>query len=170
DLAAPYRLPAPADSALAVWLAAEPLIQADNPRIRAQARLLVGRQRDPVRAAEALARWVHDEMRREPTVSVPNAVQVFETRRGDCNEHTVLFVALARAAGIPARPVAGLLYLDGRFYYHAWPEIYLGGWVAVDPTLGEFPADAGRVRLVVGGLARHVDLLRLVGRLELEVL
>ena len=33
------------------------------------------------------------------TISVPSAVQVLETLAGDCNEHTVLYVALARALG-----------------------------------------------------------------------
>jgi len=82
----------------------------------------------------------------------------------------MLFVALARAAGLPARPVAGLLYLDGRYYYHAWPEVYLGDWVAVDPTFDQFPADAAHLRLAVGSLARQIELARLIGTLKLEAL
>ena len=60
------------------------------------------------------------------TFSVPNAVQVLETRQGDCNEHTVLYVALARALGLPARTAVGLVYVNGAFFYHAWPEVWLG--------------------------------------------
>jgi transglutaminase-like putative cysteine protease len=97
-------------------------------------------------------------------------VQVLVERRGDCNEHTVLYVALARAVGLPARAAAGLVYLDRRFYYHAWPEVWLGDWVAVDPTLDQFPADATHLRFVGGGLARQVELVRLIGKLKLEVL
>jgi hypothetical protein len=41
--------------------------------------------------------------------------------------------------------------------------------VAVDPTLGQFPADAAHLRLAVGGLARQIELIRLVGSLEMEV-
>jgi transglutaminase-like putative cysteine protease len=96
-------------------------------------------------------------------------VRALEARAGDCNELTVLFVALARAAGRPARPVAGLLRRDGRFYYHAWAEVYLGDWVPVDPMFGQLPADAGRLRLAEG-LARRVDLLRRIGNLTLETL
>lgn len=169
-LRAAYRLPAPRDTLLGLWLAPDPLVQSENPRIRAQARLLVGRERDPARAAERILRWVHGELRKEPARGAPSAIEAFEARRGDCNEHTALYVALARAAGLPARTVAGLVYLDGRFYYHAWPEVYLSDWVAVDPTWGQFPADAARLRLVTGGLARQVELLRLVGTLDLEVL
>ena len=96
-------------------------------------------------------------------------MQVLARRRGDCNEHTLLYVALARAVGLPARSAAGLLLVDGRFYYHAWAEVYLGDWVAVDPTFGQIPADAARVRFSIGGLARQVELTRLIGRLKLEV-
>jgi len=164
-----YTLPAK-DSALAAYLAPEPLIQSDNPRIRAQARAILAREQDPARAAQRLLGWVAGHVERRVTVSVPSAVQVLEQRRGDCNESTVLYVALARAVGLPARAAAGLVYLDGRFYYHAWPEVYLGGWVAVDPTFGQFPADATHLRFTIGGLARQVELIRLIGRLKLEVL
>ncbi len=120
-------------------------------------------------AAERLAAWVHGNLDKRITLSVPSARQVLEARRGDCNEHTVLYVALARAAGLPARTAAGLVYVDGTFYYHAWPEVYLDGWVAVDPTFNQFPADAAHLRFTVGGLARQVELVRLIGRLTLDV-
>jgi transglutaminase-like putative cysteine protease len=101
---------------------------------------------------------------------VPNALRTLNARRGDCNDLTVLYVALARAAGLPARPAAGLLRIGGRFYYHAWPEVYLGSWVAVDPTLDQFPADGGHLRFVVNGLARQMELLRFLGGLKVDVL
>ncbi len=80
--------------------------------------------------------------------SLPSAAEVLRTRVGDCNEHTALFVALARAAGLPARIAVGLVYLRGGFYYHAWPEVYVeergrGLWLPVDPTLNQFPATTG---------------------------
>jgi transglutaminase-like putative cysteine protease len=148
----------------------EPLIQSRDPRIAAQARLILGRERNPSRAAELLTHWVHGHVRRALTTGVPSAERVLERRLGDCNEATTLYVALARAAGLPARTVAGLRYLQGRFYYHAWPEVYLGAWVPVDPLLDQFPADAAHLRLAIGGLARQVELVPLIGRLRLEVL
>jgi len=166
---AAWRLPWTGDS-LAPYLKPEPLVQSEDPRIQAQARQIQGRTHSPERFARALVSWVHDELEKRITVSVPSAVEVLETRRGDCNEHTVLFVALARAAGLPARTAAGLVYVDGRFYYHAWPEVYLNGWVAVDPTFGQFPADAAHLRFTIGGLARQVELIQLIGRLQLTVI
>ena len=120
--------------------------------------------------AARLTHWVATHIRKEIGAGVPSAGRVLARGSGDCNELTVLYVALARAAGLPARPVAGLVELGGRFYYHAWPEVYLGDWVAVDPTLDQFPADAGHLRFAAGGLARQVELIRFVGRLKLEVL
>src|SRR5207244_8373563 len=100
----------------------------------------------------------------------PSAARVLETARVDCNEAATLFVALARSTGLPARTVAGLIYLNGRFYYHAWAEVYLNDWIAVDPTFDQFPADAAHIPITTGGLARQVELVPLIGRLKLEVL
>jgi transglutaminase-like putative cysteine protease len=101
---------------------------------------------------------------------------VLRTKVGDCNEHTALYVAMARALGIPARIAVGLVYIHGAFYYHAWPEVYLaepdgrGLWLPVDPTLNQFPADATHLRLVRGGLDKQTAILPLIGRLKIDVL
>ncbi|MGA2383694.1 MAG: transglutaminase-like domain-containing protein [Gemmatimonadales bacterium] len=162
------RLPT-TDTSLAADLASEPLVQANDPRIQAQARRIIGREHRAGAVAELLTHWVYANLKKEITISVPSAVQVLDERRGDCNEHTVLYVALARSLGLPARTAAGLVYLRGRFYYHAWPEVWLGRWVAVDPTFNQFPADASHLRFVIGGLARQVELLRLIGRVTVTV-
>ncbi len=154
----------------AAELQSEPLLQVNDPAIVALAVRIAGNERDPRVVAERINQWVHDSLEKVVTVSVPNAVQVLRARRGDCNEHTQLFTALARAVGIPTRIATGLAYLDGKFYYHAWPEIHLRTWVAVDPTFGQFPADAAHLRFVTGGLTRQGELLRLVGNLRIEVL
>jgi hypothetical protein len=151
-------------------LAAEPLLQVNDREIVALAVRIAGNERDPAVVAQRINQWVYDSLEKVITISVPSAVQVLRTRRGDCNEHTQLYVALARAAGIPARIATGLAYVNGKFYYHAWPEVRLRDWVAVDPTFGQFPADAAHLRFVRGGLARQGELLRLIGNLRLEVL
>ncbi len=153
-----------------VALGPEPLVESDNREIRALAGRLRGTARDPRVVAERINRWVYDSLRKRITFGVPDALEVLHTRSGDCNEHTQLYLALARAAGLPARAAAGLAYVNGKFYYHAWPEVYLGRWVAVDPTFGEFPADAAHLRFVVGGLARQAELVHLIGVLRIQVL
>jgi len=130
----------------------------------------------PRAQAERLARHVNAILEKKPTVSLPSAREVLRTRVGDCNEHTTLYVALARALGIPARIVVGLVSIRGAFYYHAWPEVYLaesrsrGLWLPVDPTLNQFPADATHVRLARGGLDKQATILPLIGRLRIEIL
>jgi transglutaminase-like putative cysteine protease len=159
---------------LAEALQPEPLIQSDDLGIVRAAREMTaaraGGAQDPVQVARRLARSVYGMLEKSVTFSMPNAVQVLETRQGDCNEHTVLYVALARALGLPARTAVGLVYVNGAFFYHAWPEIWLGEWVAVDPTFGQAPADASHIRFVVGGLAQQVEIVRLIGNLNIEVL
>ena len=85
---------------------------------------------------------------------------------------------MARAAGIPARIAVGLVFVrgvQGAFYYHAWPEVYLdegngrGMWLPVDPTLNQFPADGTHLRLVRGGLDKQAAILPLMGALRITV-
>jgi hypothetical protein len=166
----PRYLLGEADPGLQPYLSAEPLVQADHPAIKALAERIIGDTRDPHVAAERLTRWVYDSLEKRISFSVPDAIQILRLRAGDCNEHTQLYVALARAIGIPARAVAGLAHVRGKFYYHAWPEVHLGEWVPVDPTFGQFPADAAHLRFVTGGFTRQAELLRLIGALEIEVL
>ena len=147
----------------------EPLIESDDSLIVRTALRVGGSGPDPAIVARRLLAWVHDSVRKRVTFGVPSARQVLRTRSGDCNEHTQLFVALARARGIPARVATGLVHIDGKFYYHAWPEIRLRDWVAVDPTLGQFPADAAHLRFATGGLDRQAELLGLIGRLTIDV-
>lgn len=167
---ASYALPFTGGGEQAAELESTPLIQADDPRIIEMARRIARGSTDPAEVAMRLNEWVYDALEKDVTLSVPSALQVLEARRGDCNEHTVLYVALARALGLPTRTAVGLVHIDGGFYYHAWPEVWLDEWVAVDPTLGQYPADASHLRFLSGGLARQVELIRLIGRLQLEVI
>ncbi len=169
-----YTLPYP-HMDLRRYLEPAPLIQSDDPRIIAEANEIAGGRytpgsHDPKIVARRLAERVYSMLKQKMTFSVPSAVQVLKTRQGDCNEHTVLYVALARALGLPARSAVGLVYLDGSFFYHAWPEVWLGRWVAVDPTFGQVPADASHIRFVIGGLAQQVEIVQLIGNLHIQVL
>ncbi|HEX9885679.1 MAG TPA: transglutaminase-like domain-containing protein [Longimicrobiales bacterium] len=167
-----YRLPYKSMD-LREWLQPEPLIQSDDARIRRAARSATAASAswspDPRSVARSLTRSVYGRLDKAITFSVPSALQVLETGRGDCNEHTVLYVAMARSLGLPARTAVGLVYVNGAFFYHAWPEVWLGEWVAVDPTFDQTPADASHIRFVIGGLAQQVEILRLIGRLDIEV-
>jgi transglutaminase superfamily protein len=148
----------------------ETLVESREPELAFKAASVVGRDRSALVVAERLNTWVHRSLTKRITFGIPSALQVLRARSGDCNEHTQLYVAMARAVGLPARVATGLAYIDRKFYYHAWPEVFVGEWIAVDPTLGQFPADAAHLRFAVGGLGRQIDLLRLIGNLEIDVI
>jgi transglutaminase-like putative cysteine protease len=158
------------DSELSRDLQPSFLVQSDSPTLRDQAMDIVGEEKDALRATRLISAWVYRELDKRPTLSIPNALQVYTLQAGDCNEHSVLFAALARAAGIPTRVVSGLLYSEDRFYYHAWNEVYVGEWLAVDSLMNQVPADPTHIRLIRGGLERQVRLVKLLGRLHIKVL
>jgi transglutaminase-like putative cysteine protease len=181
--------PQRADPDAARYLASEAFIESDAPEIVAEAATAVNGVTGARARAERLTRYVNALLDKKPTVSLPSAREVLRTKVGDCNEHTVLYVAMARALGIPARIAVGLVYIHGAFYYHAWPEVYiaeglgirdqglaaksgqgLGLWLPVDPTLNQFPADATHLRLARGGLDKQTVILPLMGRLTMDVL
>ncbi len=150
------------------YLAETALVQAKAPAIRSLAGSIVGDEGEAVNRARMITMWLYENIRKEPVISIPSALDVLRKKRGDCNEHTTLFAAVARAAGIPTRMASGLVYSEGAFYYHAWPEVHIGRWVAVDPTLGQFPADAAHIRLLTGDLAEQMGIAAAIGRISLE--
>jgi hypothetical protein len=152
------------------WLASTAFVQADDPAIKAQANAIVGGRTNGVEMARAIYDWVFRKVEKKPTASLPSAADVLEQMEGDCNEHTYLFVALARAVGLPAQIRVGLLYNEGAFYYHAWPAVYVGEWWEMDPTLGQEAVDATHVALLEGELESQLRLLGLLGRLKVKVL
>ena len=158
------------DARLTSYLQPTPFLQTDHPDIQNLAAKILGAETDGYRAAVKIKDWVYREIAKEPTISIPNALEVLRIRKGDCNEHTVLFNALARAAGIPAKTVVGVVYLRGAFYYHAWSEIWLGEWISLDSVLNQFPADVTHIKFLEGEIDRQIDLLQLIGNLKIEVL
>jgi transglutaminase-like putative cysteine protease len=167
--------PSRGDPSAARHLAPEPFIESDAPEIVAEATKAVAGSRDPRVQAERLVRHVGALLEKKPTISLPSALEVLRTKVGDCNEHTILYVALARAVGLPARIAVGLVHVYGAFYYHAWPEVYVAGpagrglWLPVDPTLNQFPADATHIALARGGLDRQAAVLPLLGHAKIVI-
>lgn len=151
------------------WLGSTPMMALDDSQLVQQVHAIAGQETRPDRVGRALAEWVSRNIAATANPVLSTAGAVLRTRRADVDGHTVLFVAMARAAGIPARPVSGLLLVDGRFYFHSWAEIFLNRWVPVDPTYAQFPADAGRLRLLVDGYARPLELLPLALGLEVHL-
>ncbi len=161
--------PGAAGPELAPFLTSSPFLQSDDRRMILKAREITGPWADSMAAARAIYDWVNRNVEKKPTVSLPSALDVLLRPEGDCNEHTYLFVALARAAGIPARIRVGLTLHEGLFYYHAWPSVYVGRWLDMDPTLGQPAVDAGHISLFEGELQEQVKLMGVLGRLNIRI-
>lgn len=154
-----------------IYLGDTIFIQSKDPEIADLANTLTAGAKDDTEKAHLIYKWVYENISKSPSLTLPTAKEVLKSRRGDCNEHTALYTALARAAGIPTKVVVGLVYRDGIFYYHAWPEVYIrGAWVPVEPTLGEFPADAGHIRLLTGDIDKQLQIISAIGKISIEIL
>jgi len=91
------------------------------------------------------------------------ALNALRTRRGGPDSKARLLATLARAAWIPARVVNGVAVLPEGTFGHTWVELWIGRWVAADPTFGHFPASASLIRIGFGERGRSTDLVPLVG-------
>lgn len=115
-------------------------IQSDDKRIIELAKRAVGDANDAMDAAERIEKFVAGFMvNKDLSVGYASAVEVAESRQGDCSEFAVLTAALCRAVGIPARVAVGIAYvkswgaITNGFGGHAWVEAYIGGkWVGLD--------------------------------------
>jgi hypothetical protein len=152
-------------------LEATPSIQCDQAAIVKLAKKVVGGEKDPIKAARLLKTWVFRKLRKSMAANASTALDVLDNKAGDCTEHSLLFVTLARAAGIPAREVGGVAYLDGEkplFGWHAWAEIHNGKqWVSVDPTWNEIFVDATHIKFSEG--SEDLAWTNVVGKLKFKI-
>ena len=145
-------------------------IESNNKEIKRAAEKIVGSEKDSWIASKKILIWVYDNVKKTPILTIPSSLDVLHTMRGDCNEHTILFTALARSLGIPTKMMIGLVYLNGGFYYHAWPKVYVGKWISMDPTLGQEIADATHIPLLEGGIKEQLKLVDIIKNIKIEIL
>lgn len=101
----------------------------------------------------------HVAYERFATGNATTALQVFEGRRGVCQDYAHLMIAACRALGLAARYVAGMAPGEGET--HAWVEVWHGGaWWAYDPTLGCCIVTLGYIKLAHGRDAADCPLNR----------
>lgn len=168
----PAQLPIEED-AVAEWLKPSLFVQSDNPKLLEQAAAIVGDETDAMKVSEALTEWVFAHVSTTYSARLTNSLEVLENMEGDCTEHSMLYIGLARAAGLPAREVAGLIYVEGSepgFYFHQWAKVWVGKWIDVDPTFNQPIADVTHIKLAEGDLFQQTMLLPIVGQLRIEVL
>lgn len=154
------------------WQQPTMLVQSADPRMVAKAKEIVGDEKDALAISTRLSKWVYENVRTTYSARLSNSLEVLENPRGDCTEHSMLFIGLARAAGLPAREAAGLIYVDDDkpgFYFHQWASVWVGRWIDVDPTFDQPIADATHVKLAVGDLYEQARLIPVIGRLSISL-
>jgi len=130
---------------------ATPTVQSDDRKVKELAESIVGNEKDIHKKASLIRRWVYRKLRKTYDANATTTLEVLKNMAGDCTEHALLFVSLARAVGIPAREVGGVGYYlaDGKplFGWHAWGEYHDGHqWVATDPTWNQERVDATHIK------------------------
>jgi len=132
-----------------------------TPEVSQLAHEIVGKEKNPYFKAKAIYQWCVDNIN---YVYPPNRGIRYSLPRktGDCGEYSLIFTALCRAVGIPARIANGHWCCKAKMNYHVWNEFYLPnyGWVPADAT-------AGRVNLKnPGKLAGKGDPFYFFGNLD----
>lgn len=155
------KAPMPPGSSLAV--------PASDARIIRLAKEIAANSNSDEQKLRSILRWLESNIRQEAADGF-SALDVLASRRAECQGHTYLYAALARASGIPTRVANGLVYSAGHrgFLYHTWAEsLVQGAWRAVDPTFGQPIADATHIKIVegedYGDVAPIVNLIGKVG-------
>lgn len=132
--------PRPADSQANAWL------QSDAPAIRRLAIKAVRGARDDLQRMRRMRQFVSGYITGHGLdVGYASALEVLDSRQGDCTEYAVLLAAMARAQGIPARVVSGMVYVDRfggasrQFIPHEWVQAWVDGrWQSFDAALKHF--------------------------------
>jgi transglutaminase/protease-like cytokinesis protein 3 len=143
-----------------------------HPKIKALAAKAVGDAVTPEDKVKNISRFVSKYVKGEMTGVLPTIHDLIERKRGDCKSFALLFCTLARANGIPAREVSGLMYCGDdikAFGGHAWNEVILNGvWVPVDASLNETEVNATHLCLGSEKIAAK-NMLESLGGLRLKV-
>lgn len=146
-----------------IWSLATP-----DSTVSAAARRIVGSATDPQKIGELLAAAVRQQIKVRPGEIRRTPARLLLERSGTAQERVNLLVALAIGAGLEARPVWGLVQIDGAWVLRPWAEIWTDNWMPFDvATAGH---DAGRLRLATSGNSRFLALAIRAGRVRAQVL
>ncbi|MDJ0764567.1 MAG: transglutaminase domain-containing protein [Myxococcota bacterium] len=116
-----------------------------HPSIKTHLKAALGKERRPYWMVRKIARYIQDQMTYELVGGWNIAPTVIDRGTGSCSEYTFVFIAMCRAAGIPARYVGAVVVRGDDAstdeVFHRWPEVYLPGygWVPYDVQAGDKP-------------------------------
>ncbi len=165
-----YELPFRSQS-FSAYLSPDEWVQSDFEPVKRTGRIYArARGNDSFKLADYLTGYLYSLVRSRPLFFLSDTTDVLQSLSGDFLERSVMYASYARAGGMPTRIVGGLVYKDGYFYFHTWPEVWFDTWVPVDPTFTQFPADCLHIPLVVGTLKDVVSIINDLKNIEIEVL
>lgn len=125
------------------YLADNNKYQITHPVIQQAVKQVIGEEQNPYWMARKIFNHLINNLYYEMVGGWNTAPTVLERGNGSCSEYTFVFIAMCRAAGLPARYVGSVVQIDDRTSmddeFHRWVEIYLPnyGWVPIDPSGGD---------------------------------
>jgi transglutaminase-like putative cysteine protease len=113
-----------------------------TPELRSLSQQILGSETNDCVKARKLYDWIGTNIKYSYALEYSTIRNLSEYCRskgyGDCGQEALLFIALCRMNGIPARWQSGWFTFPGGKTIHDWCEIYLApyGWLPVDPYMG----------------------------------
>ncbi len=117
--------------------------QYDHPVIKNAVKEALNGEKNPYWIARKIYDYLMDKMYYEMAGGWNTAPTVLERGNGSCSEYSFVYIAMCRAAGLPARYVGSVVirgdYASMDDVYHRWVEVYFPGygWIPVDPSGGD---------------------------------
>jgi transglutaminase-like putative cysteine protease len=113
-----------------------------TPELRKLSQQIVGNETNPYWKARKCYDWISEHILYSYAIEYSTIRNISDYCRskgyGDCGQEALLFIALCRLNGVPARWQSGWDIFPGVKSNHDWSEIYLApyGWMPVDPYMG----------------------------------
>ena len=125
------------DAQYKLFTRSEKKVPAGHESIEAMALRIKRENVSPYDTARAFYDWIVDNVEYKKGRTFGGALFCLQERQGECGDFSALFVALCRAAKIPARPVVGF-WADKHNGWHCWAQFMLpcGRWLPVDCQMG----------------------------------
>ncbi len=170
DFAGRVSLPV-TDGEFAPYLAETRFITPSIPEVEDLVSAVCGEETDGWIVTKKILGWVYQNMQAEMIPQTLTTEEILAGRKGKCAEYAILFAAMARAAGLPTKVALGERYQDGIWIGHMWNEVWLGEWVAVDPSHGQSAPDALLLKFVDSPEVMGTQKVRvgLMGKLGISI-
>ncbi len=136
------------------FLADDTKFSINDPFIQSSTKAAVGDETNPYWIARRIFNYIIDRIEYERVGGWNIAPTVLERGTGSCSEYSFVYIAMCRAAGLPARYVGSVVIrgddASDDEVFHRWVEVYLPnyGWIPVDPSGGDYPAPAQQAKAI----------------------